>query len=1419
MPNINDLFNQAAQDNQNILSRSDVKYASPDFEQYRFQDNYNNIGFNPFDPAQHKRWEAQETTWTALAKGWDTFKGRFGNTFTDYWADYGRMAEAAFTFDLRKLAPDDADLLRQYNKDQKELMKNYVFAPMGTEDDIFTKKTVSEFIGNAGFALGTFAGMAIELGVDAIITVATEGAGAESFAFTAARIGAKQAGKQAIKGMAKTGARDLARGMVTVDRAVETAADAGKVAKQIEQIKQVSNIRKFGNAYKQTADEMFKTISFNMKGIIKSKSFGQFFENVAKGFPLLGTGIRYGEHIAKASKAGASSFYKIGLGIQGVRRIASELNMSSTESGFEAASTYGETLDQMIAQHRIDKGTNPTAFELEQMKTFASKAAYSNFKTNLPILLATNRLQFGSIFNKFPIANKWVNEIAGADTEKFLGVNRLFKSSSRIAKGYVKGVTGTWGLLGQVSKDFGKKQAMLLGLKTFGKSVFKFELNEGLQENLQETSAIGWRNYYAGQFNGIQYTLEEAFTKGAEAQLTKQGLKTFLMGAFTGMLIHGPTAAMTGSIEGVQRGITNYKYRNDKENNPYTKAREQQKKDINALNEFFDAIAKDKNLGKLLHFAYQTEKVQEQTQAAANNDQYTFQNAEDDVVLHMAILADKLGMSKAYQTAIREMGSEMTDKEFEEAFGVKLEETKYKSAREFTEKAVKDIKKYTEAVESIRQSASNLINPYLFEGDEQEMAMIMRNAQEDAIHILALNYLKSSRAVERAKSLAHELSQIPEIANSTDYVFRVMKNPEHINSEIGSLVVEIKNLEKSLEGVDAETKAQIEEQINTKKQLVELLHKWKGYYPSKKEKVIVQEEGKESETEQTIYGRFAGKKTQVTNEENKVVDTYDPYDREVFETYRKIVNLKNKEYGYDVTIPDTGLDNAFKKVIDFIQLDRDAKDYMEAYNQIFNPEMYMNLVINMSSGKLKYYVITMLDMINNDIRNLIENTIIYSNETILKGIIEGTLTVKQVSDKVKEIYEETRTKIESLESFKILLVASSTLDWGSQKNVEMYYNTLKTLQNELEPILEEVEAYCKSPNIFDSKEQTDDEKLEALGYSNEDIRIISPEDKENIIKNHIGRETYFAKEEEEEAATQSETTQSNPVQGVPIKSFVRSGENIGSQGINENKLFALAQNIAKELGIDINESNYIAKLKPHLDKVIAFVREHPAHVQRAVNGMYDIEDGNHRANLLRLLGATHIPAIIAQPSAPEEQEPKTFITNGNDVETTSGKTVVTTNSPEEATQLSFDFNQTTLTYDMVVAQYPELTVEQAIKFSEFIDAELKKYNEKYKSKTLKAFFKLKSEKLYKTWSKAQEVNIDETPEEITPEETPEIVYPVDQVEPNSNQKLNSQDIKSFTDKLINFNKSFEMPETNTTFVVKAETDALSKLNSISSCKK
>ena len=105
-------------------------------------------------------------------------------------------------------------------------------------------------------------------------------------------------------------------------------------------------------------------------------------------------------------------------------------------------------------------------------------------------------------------------------------------------------------------------------------------------------------------------------------------------------------------------------------------------------------------------------------------------------------------MIDAYTQSIRSMGEEMTDQEFEEAFGIKLQDTKYKSAREFTNTVADELKKYSDVIDGLRKKIKNLADPLMYAENSKDRAIaaIMRNTQENALHVIAINQLKGVRA-------------------------------------------------------------------------------------------------------------------------------------------------------------------------------------------------------------------------------------------------------------------------------------------------------------------------------------------------------------------------------------------------------------------------------------------------------------------------------------------------------------------------------------------------------------------------------------------------------------------------------------------------------------------------------------------------
>jgi hypothetical protein len=1109
-------------DKMNAPVESQVGYAGPDLDMYRFQDDFNPYTFNANDPSNYERWTADQSWGDALGKGFDSFGSRFGHTFKDYWKGYGRMVDALFSWDMDKLQPSEADMIEYNWKEHKKMMENFVFIPKDEDDDIFSKRSVSEFLGNAGFALGTFAGVAVELVADLLITVGTGGPGGVSFGVTAAKIFGKEAVEQTVKQVGKKAAKESAEqaakkgakksGKFFTDimegwRVGDTSADgirASATETKVGQTSATASTAKVGNeSVRDWMRTAFDDLGGGLDRTIKSKSFGEFAENFAKGIPLVGTGIRYGEKIAAGSKAGMSAGKLTGMGLKGLSRIRQEFNLASTEAAFEGVSTYGDTLDQMVKQYKADhNGETPTAEEFIRMQDLAMQASFKNYGTNLAILLASNKIQFGGLFSKFGVANKFGKELLEDATQDYLKVNRVFKSagSGLTGKAYKKNFWGTYGLIGQVSKDFGRKQATYELGKKLIKGFGKFEIAEGLQENLQETSNTAWKNYYASQYDNASLTLGDAFGEGLGEQWSKQGLKTFLMGALTGGIIHGPTRLFQKGLAAGQKAAMNAQYKNA-ESNPYQQHEDAMDARIDLVNNAIAMMSgKVKKEATVLAFSNAAQASIDQTEAAAGNKHYEYQNAKDNMMLNAAIAANRSGSIEMFVHALRDAGIDMTAEQFEAQFGTKLSETKYSSPMEFMNEVADDMKKYSDIVDGVRKSAKNIADPFMYEvGTKERMvASILHNAQEDAIKIIALNKMKAIRADERAEAVSKDLMSIAGLANSSEHALRVLTNPEMFVSEIGTMQSDILLLTEQLkdENLTPELKADIKQQIKDKKEELKIYEEWMSYWENREviTRVSDPKTGEVAEKKEIVKDTYVGRKfkrekidpkrggrrkklrgkakKQARKESATQEDAWNLHDDTVINTFRKFINLRNKKAGINAEVSEEDLRSGFEKIIDFIRLDQDAKDYMKAVDSLYNPEYYRQVVQRMADGKFKKELLDWTFGIENAINQQVN---IYALQAVSKNpeeyLMEGDSIDAKFQVLMQDIYNEFESAVLSSDAYKNIIMITMDETMGTDQ-----YNLAIESIKEIEKSLRDVALRLERKFNPDSFEDISDEE-------------------------------------------------------------------------------------------------------------------------------------------------------------------------------------------------------------------------------------------------------------------------------------------------------------------------------------------------------
>lgn len=1042
----NDLLNSiAAPAPMNIdnFTGSAIKSVDPQYvDKFKAQSGYNPLEFNPnMNDSNTQKAIANETWGSALAKGFDSMLYNAGNTYTSWFSDYGKMFDAITEGDWDAVKPQESDLIRQYYEDQKNADKNYVFVPQEDEDGIFNKKFFSEFLGNVGFTYGTISAIGTELAADALITGLTGGGGIETFGATLARAGSKLGIKQAAKEGVELAVKrnffmDAARGLSLADKPLEAIKPIVREATEAEV---VSSFRVPSATARETFNSYTKMFSNNILNIAKSKSAAEFAENILRGTPLIGTGINFGEKVGMAAKAGASTGELLGMGLQGSRRIAQELNMSISEAMFESVSSYGDTLDMMIKNYQSSHdGQLPDGEEFNKMRDYAVQASSSNYDTNTAILLVTNKLQFGNLFNKFVPANKAMQALEETMADKTIAAVRKKGAFKIFDK---SGFFGTFGIIGQVKSEFGKKEAAKLLGKSFLRNSLSFEFAEGAQEIYQEASGAAWKNYYADKYgNTTKGTLSDYFGQGFKDQWSKQGLKTFLTGAMTGMLVKGPSKVLNNVVEKSQEQYYNNKYKNDPASNPLTQAKERLKSDIQMVNAVFQSGGPHAFSNKVVNFNAQTVGSAEMAEAAAKGLQYEFQNSKNNALLAATMAAYRTNTIDGFVTAIKDMGVDYSAEDFKKEFNIDIADTKYNTPQEYAEKVAGDLKKYTKIIEDVTRGVKNRlvdVNDYKEGTPDRGVANHTRKAQEEAIAIVAMNAIKADMTAERIKDMTAEISAIPGLATSSDYAMRVLSNPSFLRNEINTIKSQIKQLNTTLtEGnLTGDVKTQAQEQLKNFEQELELLNKWSELWKQRSEITGVAEH-----TEFVFAGIEVNKKQRVENAEGKKlwtpVKTWNIKDKKIAKLFKDIINHKNAQAGLNTTLDQSSISDGFGKIVDYIRLDRDSKDYMQAVEVLSDPEKYMSMVKKSEAGLFKYNIESLVS-------NL-EDAVAKTAINIASSVTKDTLEILRIAD---SIHQDIFSKVKESDAYIALniIVTDPKLGIESYTEARKYINDIEKL--------------------------------------------------------------------------------------------------------------------------------------------------------------------------------------------------------------------------------------------------------------------------------------------------------------------------------------------------------------------------------------
>lgn len=794
-----------------------------DYDRYAQSEDFQTFGYVPSLGSEQEYRYGRAMTWSdtmgkALAGGgalaWDSFM--------EGWKDWGRMAEALFTWDASKLMGSPEERY-EIAKQQEAIFNKYaIFNTAESEDSLLNRQFFGNMMQQAGFTVGAIVQMGLE-------SWATAGIG------------------RAIS--ASVGSIAKARGLKTATTVGELINDTRK-AQQI-----ISNSERIGNALKSIP-----------RAVV----------------PLFGTA----QDMMKAGKAGAGALQLGMIGLGGIKRELSIFNMALSEAIFEAASTYKELEDKLVQDFFNTNQREPNQTELEAIRNTADNASSDNFASNLGILTLMNRIQFGNMFKNFNTSRKIFNANATALGEDVFTVTGKVEGKT-VRKAYEKGFIGRLNSVGDIAKTFGKKKAAWEATKSMGLGLMKFEGSEGAQELLQEASNKGLSQYHYDLYHGNKGygdRIDNVLSSIQNPITDIDGAKTFLMGALTGRFI----APFTYGSK---------KLFADKD------VAAQKREALSVINSFYsDPTQYTKEW--IANVKVQNRAAQTMEEAVANGDRYTFYNTKDSAFAKAVSSAIKLNMYESLKDTLTEMGQNLNEQEFKEAFNLEATTANRENISQFMGKVVEQMDEYHTLYNNLKDKYGDRIVPELYRynsPEEYERVKIAKIALDNAIEMLTTNVYKSRQATKRAVQLQSEIGANPNIGQSSIEVLTKLGSEQAIKDHLDLLKQEIAVYE-SVEVLDDNQKLLLKQ----KKQEMKLAEAWQDAFED-----VMTGQGESYFEEGSI--------------------------KKIYKAYEDLVNFYNQSEKKNVTVSIEDIEDNFTKFLDYIQLNKDNKAYIDAMNLLADP--------------------------------------------------------------------------------------------------------------------------------------------------------------------------------------------------------------------------------------------------------------------------------------------------------------------------------------------------------------------------------------------------------------------------------------------------------------------------------------------------
>ena len=875
-------------------------------ERYKGDPSIYNDYFDPYsdnESVAYRNWD----TWDAIGSALGGFKDNFAAAYSESAYTWVRAGKALFNMDVDYLSPTIENLDEMSYAQRRAQIENPIFYAPGEEDDILSKGFLAEAISNLGFTFGTISEVITEQvitkAIEAGLTATGVGAGAAAGLEAAADVqAATKLGRMWKQLSSLFTAKALGKSETLINAAKSEADDLS-----------IDYLTQFSGDVTSMAHSLNAMNNVVTNGVRYSKGFLDNALSVGSKVPFVGE-VADAARIARAGKGILNSEEIIRLGAGGLRRSFAEWQMAAGEAAIEAGGNYKELMDKMTDDFRAENNRGPSAEELQGMKQIALKSSTIDFGTNAAILGVMNKLTFGNLLGKFATDSKKVAAIKDFITSNAAkkGVYTVMDKAANKAVNYQLGTLGVLGILPKISSDFTKKQALWEFGKSTLKGVTRIEVAEGIQENLQEGTNEGLVDYYYSIYKNDVADWGQSFNEALASQTTKQGAKTFLMGALTGIFSRPGMMA----IEKIQES----KYLNPS----YAAHKESVAESLEFLNKFYDP----KNMENTMKEAVKQIKLQgtfseAMVSSISLNDKLQYYNNHDSAVIKAIMHAKRTGTLDTLTAMLGGYGTNFNEAQFKEAFGYTPKELGKSSVSDVMSSVADSAQKYSDIYDKYSTKFSLLLSAGDLIKDPNARAKfeVRKAALLDAISTVAFIGSKSQAVLDRAANIVQRLAKHESIGQSLATSFQTLTNNDKLSNSIFLLEQEIRTLESAQTAgtpVDPATK----ELINSKSEELALLQ----------------------EIQETMFQALP----QINPETGGVEMSYVPdafslgrgrlgYLSQIMSRY---FTIKNAQNGNSTVVTKTDVDGAIQDIYDYMILGRDHQEYSDAVNMLNDPETF-----------------------------------------------------------------------------------------------------------------------------------------------------------------------------------------------------------------------------------------------------------------------------------------------------------------------------------------------------------------------------------------------------------------------------------------------------------------------------------------------